>query len=80
MSKAEREFRKEFPHTRVEIEVSHFGKRYKVFAGDYLCDESYGRKLAFSRALLYYRAGYITPDSGEKSSAALTDSWVGCTL
>lgn len=65
MSNAEREFREEFPYTRVEIEVSHFGKRYRVFAGDYLCEESYGRELAFSRALLAVREGYITPDPEE---------------
>lgn len=67
MSNAEREFRAEFPHTRVEKELSTFGMRYRVFAGDYLCDESYSRALAFGRALLYYRDGYITPDPDERS-------------
>lgn len=68
MSNAEREFREEFPYTRVEIEQSPFGKRYRVFAGDYLCDESYGRELAFNRSLLYVRSGYITPDPNERST------------
>lgn len=72
LSKAEKEFTHRFPHTRVEETPK--GKyalpTFKVFAGDYLCAESYTRTQAFAESLRLVDQGLITPDPHELSAHA----------
>jgi hypothetical protein len=67
MSSAEVEFTAKYPNTRVVVTKHRVGaKRFQVFAGNYLCAESYtSRQLAFRMALEYEENGLITPDPNE---------------
>lgn len=72
-SKAEREFRRRFPHTRLEVESYGSGtldayKRYVVYAGDYLCTASVDRAHSFKQALEWVNAGLISPDPAERGT------------
>jgi hypothetical protein len=64
MSKSEREFRALYPNARVVAEPA----RCTVYAGDYLCAESFTRARAFRLALTYVRERYIQPDPAERAT------------
>ncbi len=70
ISNAEKQFRAEFPYTRLEKRLDKFGTIFAVYAGDYPCEESYSRALAFQKSLLYVREGYLTPDPEEQSKVS----------
>lgn len=67
ISNAERDFRAKYPNARVSMRKDRFGTMVSVYAGDYLCAESYSRANAFSNALEWEREGYILPDPDEVS-------------
>lgn len=69
-SNAEREFRSKYPNARFVVEKDRFGKRFTVYAGDYLCADSHSRAAAFSNALAWSESGLITPDPNEAASTA----------
>lgn len=70
MSNAEREFRAAYPNARIERHRTRWSGvyNYQVYAGDYLCAESYAPRLAFAQALEWARTGLITPDPSEPST------------
>lgn len=67
-TKAERQFRTKYPNTRVVIEPGTVLPTYAVYAGDYLCAESWERGRAFKVALAWEEAGYIQPDAHESAT------------
>ena len=73
MTQAEKQFRAKYPNTRLVVEkvgVGTLGMRYTVYAGDYLCAESWNKQRAFAQALELEEAGFIQPDPNEVSTAA----------
>jgi hypothetical protein len=68
MNEHERSFRAKYPNARcIETKSSLPGglSTFTVYAGDYLCAESWGRGRAFMMASQYERDGLITPDPNE---------------
>ena len=69
VSNAEKQFRAEYPNARHTSTPDRFGPFYRVYAGDYLCAESYSLANAYKDALDWAHDGLITPDPDEVSRA-----------
>lgn len=72
MSKSERAFRAKYPYARHEVTerrgVLGALPRFTVYAGDYLCAESWQLARAYRNALEAAELGYITPDPDEQAA------------
>jgi hypothetical protein len=65
LSNAEKDFKALYKNARHVADRETLGTKFTVYAGDYLCAESYSRQNAYNNALEWTQAGFIQPDRDE---------------